>query len=269
MLQRQTAVMSSAISRWEFIFTLAKAVSLEKAPSLENFKFDTDKKGTIKGFHISIDNSPDRKVTDEEAKQIATKMASLFIQLFVASSGVPVDCLYGGMDTYRSGEKHPKMSRFFPLQINITRLDIPFDISNETFGSLLDDKDYYLSALIEFTSYAIRSHYRGNPIGAILCAYLATGDNPKVFEKCNIKGTRRLRNALVHRKDKNDHEKNLAELEKCNSCKIQRNGKGFLDLDSSANLGLINRYASEMIGCLRQSINDRLNIETVNAYVQL
>ena len=118
-------------------------------------------------------------------------------------------------------------------------------------------------------------------IGAILCAYLATGETPTVFEKCNIKGTRNLRNVLAHRINKKEHEgkkedrtkkaheKHLSKFERLNSCKFQRNKEGFLDLSSPANLELIGGHASKMIHCLRLLINGRLGLETVNAQIQL
>ena len=133
----------------------------------------------------------------------------------------------------------------------------PLDVSDDVFEKLLDGKDHDLSTLVEFTSYAIMSKGRSY-IGAILCAYLAAGENPDIFKKCGLKGTRHLRNVLAHRKVIQDHKRDLGEFERLNSCKVQRSKEGFIDLGSSANLELIDVYASKMIKCLRQSIKRSL-----------
>ena len=273
--------MDSTTPRWEFDFILTNSIGFEKTPSLKSVEFNTDEKSMIKGFRINLDNLSNGILTDEKAEAMARNMASLLSQLLVVSSGVVLDFLDNGMCKYGHNGKQPMMHVVIPLRLRITRSDIPFDISNAVFRNLLDNECPYLSTLIEFTNYAIRSYSNNNLIGAILCAYLATGETPTVFEKCNIKGTRNLRNVLAHRINKKEHEgkkedrtkkaheKHLSKFERLNSCKFQRNKEGFLDLSSPANLELIGGHASKMIHCLRLLINGRLGLETVNAQIQL
>ena len=248
--------MGSTTSKWTFTFNLTEPITLERNPNLANFEFDTNEKGEISGFSVSIDNLPDRGLTDETAKKKAEGMASTLTKLIVAISGEVLDFCYIGMSTCGPDGKQQMVTRDYSS--GFARKGItPLDVSDDVFEKLLDGKDHDLSTLVEFTSYAIMSKGRSY-IGAILCAYLATGENPDIFKKCGLKGTRRLRNVLVHRKVIRGHKRDLEEFERLNSCMVQRNKEGFIDLGSSANLELIDVYASKMIKCLRQSIKRSL-----------
>ena len=248
--------MGSTTSKWTFTFNLTEPITLEGNPNLANFEFDTNEKGEISGFSVSIDNLPDRGLTDETAKKKAEGMASTLTKLIVVISGEVLDCRYIGMSTCGPDGKQQMVTRYYSSGFAIKGIT-PLDVSDDVFEKLLDGKDHDLSTLVEFTSYAIMSKGRSH-IGAILCAYLAAGENSDIFKKCGLKGTRHLRNALAHRKVIQDHKRDLGEFERLNSCKVQRNKEGFIDLGSSANLELIDGYTSKMIKCLRQSIKRSL-----------
>ena len=248
--------MGSTTSKWTFTFNLTEPITLERNPNLANFEFDTSEKGEISGFSVNIDNLPDRGLTDETAKKKAEGMASTLTKLIVAISGETLDSCYIGMNKYDPDGKRQIVTRNFSSGFAI-KVITPLDVSDGVFEKLLDGKDHDLSTLVEFTSYAIMSKGRSH-IGTILCAYLAAGENPDIFKKCGLKGTRHLRNVLAHRKAIQDHKRDLGEFERLNSCKVQRNKEGFIDLGSSANLELIDVYASKMIKCLRQSIKRSL-----------
>ena len=251
--------MGSTTSKWTFTFNLTEPITIEGNPNLANFEFDTNEKGEISGFSVSIDNLPDRGLTDETAKKKAEGMASTLTKLIVAISGEALDFCYIGMSKYDPDKKRQIVTRDFSLGFTIKGIT-PLDVSDGVFEKLLDGKDHDLSTLVEFTNYAIMSKGRSY-IGTILCAYLAAGENPDIFKKCGLKGTRHLRNVLAHHKAIQDHKRDLWEFERLNSCKVQRNKEGFIDLGSSANLELIDVCASKMIECLRQSIKRSLKSE--------